>query len=110
MSIEQTNTIDFVNIDRETGAIVLAISDHLEWSVDGEKHLLLLQEKLNTYMRFIESGELLIQFPAAVGKRVVVSIVGKFPMSDKASNFFDSAANSIRDAGFELKFSSISIS
>lgn len=42
MSIEQADVIDAIVVDKETGQVVLTISDHLEW---GDDHLLLLQEK-----------------------------------------------------------------
>src|SRR5437868_13420758 len=57
MSIEQTEIVDFVNSDRETGDLWLTISDHLEWDRNSGEHLVLLQNQLNAYFRFIESGE-----------------------------------------------------
>lgn len=35
---------------------VLFLFDHLDWE-DGETHLKLLQDKLNTYLLFIQSGQ-----------------------------------------------------
>ena len=58
MSIEQTNTVDFVSIDEISGDALLTISDHLAWDENEGAHLELLQNKLNAYLRFIESGEL----------------------------------------------------
>ena len=48
MSIEQTDLIDIISIDRLTGETILTISDHLDWS-DSATHLRLLQNKLNRY-------------------------------------------------------------
>ena len=53
LSIEQTDVVDFMGIDKLTGEIVLTISDHLEWNDADEEHLWLLQEKINAYLRFI---------------------------------------------------------
>ena len=56
MTVEQIHTVDFVGIDL-TGRAVLTISDHLSWD-DIESHHFTLQEKLNAYLRYIESGEM----------------------------------------------------
>lgn len=56
MSIEDPNTVDFLAIERGGAKIVLAISDHWEWSQPLD-HLYALQEKINTYAGFIESGQ-----------------------------------------------------
>lgn len=104
MSIEQTNVIDFISIDRESGDVWLTISDHLSWYENESTHLQLLQDKLNAYLRFIESGEILKNYPRAIGKEVVINLVGKFPMSDQAKLFLRKAISAIENAGFRLQF------
>jgi CRP-like cAMP-binding protein len=104
MSVDQTNTIDFVSIDKASGDLRLTISDHLPWDENEGNHLLLLQEKLNAYLRFIESGEILSEFPQSRGRRIVITIVGKFPLSPQAEKFLGLARGAIEDAGFSLQF------
>jgi len=58
MSIEQADKIDFVNIEDKTGDVLLSISDHLSWDEGEGEHLLMLQAKLNTYLAFIEGGQM----------------------------------------------------
>jgi hypothetical protein len=48
MSIEQADTIDFVNIEKASGDVLLTISDHLDWDETERQHLILLQGKLNS--------------------------------------------------------------
>jgi hypothetical protein len=65
VSVEQTDVVDILGIDRETGQVVLTISDHLDWS-DSLGRQTILQKKLNTYLAFVESGEILSkQYPKA---------------------------------------------
>jgi Family of unknown function (DUF6572) len=45
MSVEQTDVVDIVSIERETGNVILTISDHLDWS-DSLAHQRILQKKL----------------------------------------------------------------
>jgi hypothetical protein len=56
MSVEQTDKIDFISTSPGE-KVVLTISDHLSWDEDG--HLHLLQDKINVYLEFIESEQLL---------------------------------------------------
>src|SRR5581483_7512148 len=105
MSIEQTEVIDFISIDEASGVVLLTISDHLSWDeIEGE-HLVLLQEKLNGYLRYIESGRLFTDQPAARGARIVINLVGKFPLSRDATAFVSKAGAAIELAGFRLQFS-----
>jgi hypothetical protein len=105
MSIEQTGTVDIVNVDRDSGDLLLTVSDHLPWDEGEGQHLLLLQEKLNAYLRFVESGELVKKFPEASGRNIVINVVSKFALSETAQAFFEKAGSAIRVAGFELRFS-----
>jgi hypothetical protein len=104
MSIEQADKIDFVNIEYQTGDVLLSISDHLSWDEDEGEHLMMLQTKLNTYLAFIEGGQMYRQIPETVGRRVVINLVGKFPLSAEAKKFFRLASQTIHNAGFSLRF------
>jgi CRP-like cAMP-binding protein len=104
MSIEQTNSIDFATIDEASGDLWLTISDHLPWEEHENEHLVLLQEKLNAYLRFIESGEVLAEVADAKGRSIVINLVAKFPLSERADLFFQKAAAAIGGAGFRLQF------
>jgi hypothetical protein len=105
MSIEQTDTVDFVSVDSVSDDLLLTISDHLAWDEGEGEHLFLLQKKLNAYLRFIESGEVSKKFPEARGRNVVINVVGRFPLSEKASLFFSKATSAIQASGVNLKFS-----
>lgn len=104
MSIEQADIVDFVTIDPTSGDVLLTISDHLGWDQEEEHHLVLLQGKLNAYLRFIESGEIFDKFPDTRGRKVVIQLVSKFQMSKKANQFFECARIAIEGAGFRMTF------
>jgi hypothetical protein len=104
MSIDQADTIDFVGIDKASGDLWLTISDHLPWDENEGNHLILLQDKLNAYLRFIESGEVIEKFPGAEGRKIVIDLVGKFPLSQLATSFFERARAATEEAGFRLQF------
>jgi len=103
MSVQQSDVVDFIGIDNATGNVTLAISDHLDWS-DEHGHLLLLQQKINTYLRFLESGEINEAYPQAVGRKCVIEIVGKYDLTEAAESFLRQASAVISGAGFSLRF------
>lgn len=100
MSIDQTGVVDAIGVDDTTGQVVLTISDHLEW--DNE-HLLLLQEKLNAYLSFVEGGELLDSYPDSKGREVLINVVCKYPPSESAKGFLNQVGGIVEGAG--MKFS-----
>ena len=106
MSIEQTDKVDFLSIEKQTNMVKLTISDHLGWNKENE-HLLLLQEKINTYLRFIESGELFDVYPEAKGKKILIYIASKYEPSKLCKVFFEKASSVIAEAGFILKFETV---
>jgi len=56
MSITETKVVDIIAVPEwEPDNVVLVITDHLEWGDKAQQgeHLLLLQEKINTYIAFI---------------------------------------------------------
>ena len=106
MSIEQTSVIDFIGTNKENGNITLSISDHMDWSNQNE-HLRLLQDKINAYLRFIESGEIYTNYPDAKGRNINIEIIAKYNFTEKSNEFFVNAKKIIHNAGFNLIFSHI---
>ncbi|WP_261316788.1 DUF6572 domain-containing protein [Rhizobium leguminosarum] len=82
---------------------MLTITDHLEWTGSDNEHLLLLQEKLNTYLGFVESGEMLETYPDAKGKAVLIDVVCKYPPSQQAQGFYSQVAQIVEGAGIKFQ-------
>lgn len=97
MTIEQTSVVDIAYINSETGSVHLSITDHLEW--DGE-HLFLLQEKINCYLSFVESGEIFDTFPKFRGKKIQVDLISKFEPTEEALHFIGHVKVILEQAGF----------
>jgi hypothetical protein len=102
MTVEDLNVIDIKSTDKQTGDVVLSIADHLDWS-DTITHQIALQKKLNAYVAFVESGELLKRFPDAKGRTVVFNIVFKFRPDAKGMQFLERAKRVVESAGFKLQ-------
>jgi hypothetical protein len=106
MSVSETNMIDFVSVDLKKKIVRLEITDYLRWEIpeDENEHLRLLQAKLNTYLRFIESGELYENHPEARGATCEIELVSRYPLSISGVRFFEYARSIVRKAGIELSY------
>ena len=102
MSIQQTDVVDIISTDRVTGDVVLTISDHLDWS-DSTAHLTLLQSKLNRYLAFVETGEILEAYPDAKDRPVVFKVVFQFRPDDAGQAFLEKVRSIIESAGFTFR-------
>ncbi len=79
MGLEDPNVLDAVGIEMGSGKVVLTIADSWDW-VDEGAHLMALQAKLNGYFDFVEDGQILTRYPAAVGRSVVIDVVSRCPL------------------------------
>jgi len=104
MSIEEIDKVDFVAVDRKTGDVQLVISDHLDWDQNEGEHLFVLQDKLNAYLGFVESGQLYAKFPRTRGKKIVIKVSGKFALSEEAKKLYRLFGKAAQGHGCTLQF------
>ena len=66
---------------------------------------MLLQKKINTYLRFIESGEYLTAIPIAKkDMKVKIDIVQKHDPNENALNFYHEVRRIVESAGIGFTF------
>ncbi|MBY8936032.1 DUF6572 domain-containing protein [Pseudomonas fluorescens] len=107
MSITETKVVDIIAVPEwEPDNVVLVITDHLEWGDKAQQgeHLLLLQEKINTYIAFIESGELLESYPPAEGKNPKIRINGLYALPKQGETFIDRVTEVLKGVGIGMEF------
>ncbi len=91
MSLDDCSVVDAIGTDKVGGAVVLSIVDYWDWQ-DERRHLAALQEKLNIYFGFVESGQIYKSYPEAVGKPLRIDIISRFPVPPVGLEFFEKAA------------------
>lgn len=101
MSVDQTDVVDAVGLDPETGRVTLLIADHLDWE-DAEGHTRALQEKLATYVAFVESGQLAEECPEASGRPVEIELFHLFAPSEEGASTIASAQALLARRGLRL--------
>ena len=77
MTILEIDKIDIVATRPDTNIVKLVIADHLAWD-DLESHCQHIQDKINTYIEFVESGQLGLvdepKIPASPQIQIVLSL------------------------------------
>ena len=97
------NTIDMVAINDTKGYTALVISNLDEWDDDNVK-LMELQDKINFYQVYIQSGKLLEDHPESKGLDTHILLVTKYPPSDDGKQFLSAAAMQLALKGQILKW------
>ena len=104
MTITDRLKIDIIANKPGSDVVKLVIADHLEWD-DLDRNLQLLQEKINTYLEFIESGQLLeVRSPPIPREpRVTIAVHMQYAPPSDAQDFFSQAQDFL--AGIGVQFS-----
>jgi hypothetical protein len=103
MSVVETDVIDAIGLEKEAQRVFLSIIDALVWDAE-DVHLYTLQEKINTYLHFIESGELDKVLPDGKGFDIAIELILKHMPSEQAVTFFDKTTQILLDKGIIFVF------
>ena len=108
MSVDQRDVVDFIGRDRDSDAVVLSISDHREWGSSYDEHVDALRRKLESYVAFVSSGQLLATYPAAAGRPVHVEIIQKYEPDERGQAWLNSAKEEAARQNIVLFWAAIS--
>lgn len=107
-----SQVIDRIELEKETGCVVLTVVDDLGWA-DENAHIQELQEKLNAYLASVESGDVYKLARAEVGHDVPrsspirITILATQPLSAQGKAFFEYARDAFSEAKVGLVFQQI---
>ena len=105
MSVEETRSIDLISKAENPARSQLIILDHLPWSTPG--HLRMLQDKINAYFDFADSGEAFDRFPDLRDLPVWIDVRFIYPPSDEALQFLKKAKGLAEADGVEFSWEEI---
>lgn len=109
MRLVDTNTVDYLGLEKDTGCVVLTLVDDCDWE-DETLHLSLLQAKVNRYFDFIESGEVYERLRETTGRTVPpttpvkISVLAKHEPSNEGNDFMQNVMRVAKDAGVGFSF------
>lgn len=120
MSILDKEIIDGVASTSDGLGIALFLSDHLEWTDDQidedcdyeqmlfneYEHLMLLQDKINSYIAFLENKqyEEIDKFKNNQFQYGVIQIHFKYELTENAKKFLNAVQAQINPIGIEIKY------
>lgn len=102
MSVESSKIIDAMSLNSK-GKVELTISDHLIWDLRNQ-HLIILQDKINSYLEFIESGEVYDKFPKAVGREFIIRIALKYFPDKSGEEFLIRVGALLYESGYDFGY------
>jgi hypothetical protein len=109
VSLDNTGVVDAIGLEAPTDTIVLTVLDSWEWG-DEQLHLKSLQEKLNSYFAFIESGQIYDDYPSARGKSLRIDVIAKCPVPNTCVTLLAEANSIARQLEVEIKLDVVPLS
>lgn len=107
MSITNIKVIDGIGTNKENDAIMLLLCDHLPW--EGENapkvvdHLLLLQQKLNAYVSFLEGGQYKGKYPNLEPKMALIDIRFQHDIPQTCEQFLQTVQDKLGELGIKIE-------
>ena len=102
MSIDDRDVVDGLGVEKDGRTAVLTISDHRPWN--DHDHLVALQDKLNDYFGFIESGQIFAAYPDARGREIRIDVICQFPPCEKGERLLMQARQVAESAGWSVSW------
>lgn len=102
MSVLDSGTIDGMATDENGKALILLISDHLDWKNEYE-HLLRLQEKINSYITFCEEHQYNEFYEEDLIEYAVFEIHFKYEPTKKAIDFLEQVQRQVNELGITIE-------
>ncbi|CUB13664.1 hypothetical protein BN2127_JRS1_04973 [Bacillus cereus] len=103
MSLYELEKVDFMGYNQKEKIAYLVIADELDWT-DEEKHIELLQERINLYLGFIESEEVYKRYPEIKGYNFVIKIYGKHRCTKWGKEFLEKVDEVLIEAGYGFQY------
>ncbi|WP_167959047.1 DUF6572 domain-containing protein [Anaerosporobacter faecicola] len=109
MAIDNANVVDGIGIGKEGKVLCMLLTDHFPWMVDDENtlseydHLMLLQNKINGYISYLESKQYEEIYPNEDFNIAVIKIHFKYDITDTCEKFLNSVQNQIGQCGIKLE-------
>jgi hypothetical protein len=101
VSILETTEIDIVATRPDSSVVRLVIADHLDWG-DFQGHAELLQAKVNTYLAFVESGQMrrMQNPPIPADARVEIVLAAQHAPTAQARELLEQVRAFLQEEGF----------
>ncbi len=104
MSVINIHEIDALGISKDKRGFVLMLTDHMEW-LDEYQHLLLLQDKINAYIAFLEMEQYNEIYPQSQFYYCIIEIHFKYKPTPNVKHFLQVVQKQISELELGIKCS-----
>lgn len=101
MSVIDKDKVDGIGISKDHTKVILMISDHISWEKEYD-HLLILQDKINAYVNFIESGQARNMYPDI--DVYTIMIYFKYEITLNVKEFLTAINKQLKGIGINIDF------
>lgn len=100
MSVIDATSIDGIAIS-QNDALVLLISDEMSWGLE-DNHLILLQRKINAYLKFCESKQYEKVYPGRLFDSAIFEFRFAYAPTDNAMRFLSVVQTKLAEEGISI--------
>lgn len=86
--MQKHEQVDVVTMSADGSTIILSLVETRTWDSTGQ-HLIDLQAKVNAYLDFVETGQLVERYPEAKGKKVLFRLHSVEAPDKRTSEFIE---------------------
>ena len=104
MSIVDNKTVDGIALTDDNNGIILLIADHMDWR-DEYQHLVMLQEKINVYITFLEQKQYEDIYKGENITYGIIEIHFLYNLTANAEKFLQSVQNQVAELGVKIQYS-----
>ena len=104
MSVTESDIVDGIAIGSDEKTLIMLITDHLGWEGEFEfDHFVILQEKINSYLRFIQSKQYNEVFSDREFDFFVIEIRFLHDITDNCYKFLNTVANQVEPLNVRIE-------
>ena len=103
MSVVDSTVVDGIALSEDKNGIILLITDHLDWSEEYQ-HLMILQEKINTYLGFLEEKQYEEMYKEETITYGIIEIHFLYSLTDNAEKFLQAVQNQVAQHGIRIQY------
>ena len=108
MSLHDVDVIDYIGMNVLFKRVYAGLFDDLDWR-DERVHQDLLTKKIDRYIRYFRSGQLLLNYPTVRGYEIAFEYVSTHPMNASALEFWKTRERIISEAGYKVQIRGVDV-
>jgi len=103
VEMNKKKTIDLVGFNQKKNQVNLLLLDQRTWE-DPKEHIDRIQERILAYVKYVEDGSFIQDYPQMIGVEIIIRVVFKYVPTDEGMSYIEEAQSVLSDTGYHLEF------